>query len=162
MSDNDLLDAIELIIVAGVAMTNAAISRAEDGRELTFPQWRVLVVLSDPDGLPVAEVARRIDVTLPATGRQLRRLAHRGLVVLEPDGRDRRVTRVRLTDAGLTVRARIIGERRAAIGRSVAELTLTRSAVRDVGRVGAALSVHRAATSSRPAAAAHRSSRAGP
>jgi DNA-binding MarR family transcriptional regulator len=62
-------------------------------------------------------------VTLPATGRQLRRLEQRGLVTLEPDLSDRRVTRVRLTQAGMDVRGSIIADRKAAI----------RRAVRDVG-----------------------------
>jgi DNA-binding MarR family transcriptional regulator len=108
-----LVDAIERIIIAGVAMTNAALSSARPGLDLSFQQWRVLVVLGErPNGLAVREISRLIDVTLPATGRQLRRLERRGLVLLEPDQHDRRVTRVRLTDAGLDARASIMSARR--------------------------------------------------
>ena len=92
MPDEKLIDAIDAIIVAGVAMTSSALSHGAAGPELTFPQWRVLVVLSEPEGLPVTEVSRRIAVTLPATGRQLRRLEERGLLTLQPDALDRRVT----------------------------------------------------------------------
>jgi DNA-binding MarR family transcriptional regulator len=137
--ETELVDALEAIVVAGVALTNAVLSRS--GRELTFPQWRMLVVLSDPNGLPVAEVSRLIDVTLPATGRQLRRLERRGLVALEPDGRDRRVTRVRLTASGLEVRRSIIAGRRAAIEHLVADVRLGRDVVESVGRIADALAV---------------------
>jgi DNA-binding MarR family transcriptional regulator len=139
VAESDLGDALEAIVIAGVALTNTALSRARSGHELTFPQWRVLVVLADPAGLPVAEVSRLIDVTLPATGRQLRRLEQRGLVVLEPDDRDRRVTRVRLTSAGLAARRSIMGDRRAAIERAVADLDLDPGIVDGVIRIATAL-----------------------
>ena len=139
MAEDELVDAIDSIIMAGVAMTSAALSRATPGPELTFPQWRVLVVLSPPGGLPVTEVSRRIAVTLPATARQLRRLERRGLVTLEDDPEDRRVTRARLTDAGLGVRAAIIGERRSRIRGAIDEIGLGPSATRSVARIAAAL-----------------------
>lgn len=121
--DLDLVDAVEQIVIAGVAMTNASLGRARPGLELTFPQWRVLVELGErPDGRPVHEVARLIAVTLPATGRQLRRLEQRGLVVLEPDPHDRRVTRVRLTAAGIAARASIMDDRRARIAEGLFHL----------------------------------------
>jgi DNA-binding MarR family transcriptional regulator len=122
-----LVDAIERIIIAGVAMTNAALSSARPGLDLSFQQWRVLVVLGErPNGLAVREISRLIDVTLPATGRQLRRLERRGLVLLEPDQHDRRVTRVRLT--ARRVRVVRIRPARRATGRV--------SGVREGGREG--------------------------
>lgn len=136
-TEMELVDSLEAIVVAGVALTNAALSRS--GHELSFPQWRVLVVLADPNGLPVAEVSRLIHVTLPATGRQLRRLERRGLVDFEPDGKDRRVTRVRLTAAGLDVRRSIMGQRRDAIERSLADLRPARAVVDAVALIADAL-----------------------
>jgi DNA-binding MarR family transcriptional regulator len=119
-------------------MTNAALSSARPGLDLSFPQWRVLVVLGGrPDGMAVREISRLIDVTLPATGRQLRRLERRGMLVLEPDQRDRRVTRARLTDAGIAARDSIIEQRRRrivdALGRTAA------GKPRDTGRLVADL-----------------------
>lgn len=139
MDDTHLIDSIEMIIVAGVAMTNAALSRAPAGHELTFPQWRVLVILADADGLPVNEISRLIEVTLPATGRQLRRLEQRGLVHLDPDQRDRRVTRARLTEAGRATRASITEQRRALIQEAVSDLGIDAAARRALVRIASAM-----------------------
>ena len=80
MSDPVFLDSLESIIMAGVALTTEALADAAHDTELTLPMWRVLVVLgSSDDGATVSEVAGRIRVTVPATSRQLRRLARRGL-----------------------------------------------------------------------------------
>ena len=79
------VDAIEQLVIAGVASTGRALG-GHDGIDLTFPQWRVLVVLGDSSvGATVKNVADEIGVTMPATSRQLRRLEGRGLVKIEPD-----------------------------------------------------------------------------
>ena len=162
MPQEDLVDAVDAIIMAGVAMTSAALSRATAGQELTFPQWRVLVILSEPAGLPVTEVARRISVTLPATGRQLRRMEERGLLTLEPDELDRRVTRARLTSIGVAVRASIMVERRDRIRRVLEDLEPGPSMTRSVARIAAALEAEGAAsrgTAGRVAATRQRATR---
>lgn len=137
-----------MIIVAGVAMTNAALSRAGEGHDLTFPQWRVLVVLGSGEALPVSEISRQIDVTLPATGRQLRRLEQRGLVRLEPDPVDRRVTRARLSEAGRATRASIVDERRAMIHRAVSRSTDRTGAAAEIARIAQALAGDRSVDAS--------------
>jgi DNA-binding MarR family transcriptional regulator len=139
MAEDELIDAIDSIVMAGVAMTSVALSRATGGQELTFPQWRVIIVLSPPESVPVAEVSRRIGVTLPATARQLRRLERRGFVTMEPDPLDGRVTRARLTDAGVRVRAAIIEERRTRISEALRDLDVGPSTARKVVRIAAAL-----------------------
>jgi DNA-binding MarR family transcriptional regulator len=112
---------LEQIIFAGVALTTMAITTARPGFELTFPQWRVMVVLGgSPQGLRQSEVARRVGVTLPATSRQLHRLERRGLVEVRPDDVDRRASRACLTEAGRLAYDAIIGYRRASIERIVA------------------------------------------
>ncbi|MEX1173892.1 MAG: MarR family transcriptional regulator [Chloroflexota bacterium] len=138
--DTEALDALERIVIAGVGMTNAALNHARPRLDLTFPQWRVLVVLGGrPEGLGVQEIAQRIAVTLPATGRQLHRLAERGLLVLEPDARDRRVTRARLTEAGVAARTSIMGDRRARIAEGIAGVQPGADTVRDLERLAEAL-----------------------
>jgi DNA-binding MarR family transcriptional regulator len=108
-----LLDLVEQIFLAGVGLTSRALTDATPGLDLTFPQWRVLVVLGDrPDGVTLSEVASRVGVTLPATSRLLRRLARRGLVEIVPDPDDRRASRALLTDAGCAVRDAIMAFRR--------------------------------------------------
>jgi DNA-binding MarR family transcriptional regulator len=116
--DRGVGEALEQIVVAGVAITTRAIATATPGLDLTFPQWRVLVVLApDGDGMRISEVARRIGVTLPATGRQVRRLERRGLVSVRPDERDRRAARASLTDDGRAVLEAIRALRRSEIAR---------------------------------------------
>lgn len=111
-----LADHLERIAVGAVGLTTRALAQADAGFELTFPQWRALLVLGeDADGARVGEMAARVGVTVPATSRLLRRLERRGLTTLSADERDRRATRARLTDRGRSVRAAILGHRRAAL-----------------------------------------------
>jgi DNA-binding MarR family transcriptional regulator len=111
-----LADHLERIAVGAVGLTTRALAQANTGFELTLPQWRALLVLGESaDGARVGEVATRVGVTVPATSRLLRRLERRGLTALSIDERDRRAKRARLTDRGGSVRAAMLGHRRAAI-----------------------------------------------
>lgn len=116
-------DDLERIAVGAVGLTTRALAGADAGFELTFPQWRAILVLGEQaDGARIGEVAARVGGTLPATSRLLRRLERRGLTTLGVDERDRRATRARLTDRGLAVRASILGHRRSVLGRLAATL----------------------------------------
>ncbi len=123
MSARSSVDSLERIIVAGVALTTAALSHAHPGLELTLAQWRVVLILgSRTDAMSVSAVAAAIGVTLPATSRQLRRLEGRGLILIEPDVRDRRSVRVSLTATGRDLRAAVIAFRRDAIAGMVVDV----------------------------------------
>ncbi len=116
MDPDPLVDALERIVVGAVGLTTRALAEAAPEMELTFPQWRAILILGAlPDGARVGEVAARVGVTLPATSRLLRRLEHRGLVSLTTDEADRRATRARLTVRGSDVRGAILDYRRAAL-----------------------------------------------
>jgi DNA-binding MarR family transcriptional regulator len=116
LNANALTDELERIVVGAVGLTTRALAQADTGFELTFPQWRALLVLGEgPDGARVGEMATRVGVTVPATSRLLRRLERRGLTTLSVDEQDRRATRARLTDRGRSVRTAILGHRRAAL-----------------------------------------------
>ena len=107
---------LERIAVGAVSLTTRALAEADTGFELTFPQWRALLVLGEgDDGARIGEVSARVGVTLPATSRLLRRLERRGFVALAVDQQDRRATRARLTDRGRAVREAILAHRRAAL-----------------------------------------------
>jgi DNA-binding MarR family transcriptional regulator len=107
---------LDRIAIGAVGLTTRALAMADTGFELTFPQWRaILVVGEDPDGARVGEVATRVGVTLPATSRLLRRLERRGLTTLATDSVDRRATRVRLTTRGNDIRSSILAHRRAVL-----------------------------------------------
>jgi DNA-binding MarR family transcriptional regulator len=116
LTDPAVAESLERIIFAGVALTTVAFSNAQPAIEVTFPQWRVLVVLgAASDGMRIGEVARLVGVTLPATSRQLRRLERRGLITVRQDERDRRASLASLTPEGRAARASIIEYRRARI-----------------------------------------------
>jgi DNA-binding MarR family transcriptional regulator len=109
MNRTELVAALEQIAVGAVGLTTRALAEAAPGVELTLSQWRALFIVGESaDGARVGQVAVRVGVTVPATGRLLRRLERRGLVALATDERDHRATRVRLTPRGAEVRASII------------------------------------------------------
>jgi DNA-binding MarR family transcriptional regulator len=140
MADPPVADSLEMIIFAGVAMTTVAIASARPGFDLTFPQWRVVVILGDaPEGARISDVARRVGVTLPATSRQLHRLERRGLVTVTRDERDRRAVIARLTVEGERARASIIADRKAMIVTAATPLESDPATRRELARVAEAL-----------------------
>ena len=103
--------ALEAIALGSVAITTRAL--APVGVELTFAQWRVLVIVGEtPDGATVTEVAMRLGAEISPVSRLVSRLARRGLVETHKDAHDRRVTRVVLTKAGLSIRETVMARRR--------------------------------------------------
>ncbi len=144
MSDPRFLDSLESIIIAGVALTTEALADAAHDTELTLPMWRVLVVLgSTDDGATVSEVARRMRVTVPATSRQLQRLARRGLVSLSVDAQDRRAMRARLTAAGTEFREHVMASRRQRLRLALAPLVVSPTTEHDVAMAARLLGSHR-------------------
>jgi DNA-binding MarR family transcriptional regulator len=116
MHNDHLVSALERIVIGAVGLTTRALAEAAPGTELTFPQWRALLIVGeDPGGTRVGQVATRVGVTLPATSRLLRRLERRGLVALSIDEVDHRATRARLTPRGEEVRVAILAYRSAAL-----------------------------------------------
>ena len=127
MTNDDLAQVLEQITVGAVGVTTRALAEATPGFEMTFPQWRALLILGgEQDGARLGEVAGRVGVTLPATGRLLRRLERRGLLALEPDPDDRRATRARLTEAGQATRDAILAYRRRMLTDVAQAVTLPR------------------------------------
>jgi DNA-binding MarR family transcriptional regulator len=79
--------------------------------ELTAQQYNVLRLLkaARPDPLPTLTLADRLVSRAPDITRMIDRLQERGLVARERLPGDRRVVRVRITDAGLALVAKIAG-----------------------------------------------------
>jgi DNA-binding MarR family transcriptional regulator len=110
-TEQQVVDAVERIILGGVALT----ARALDGEveDLTFPQWRVLTIVGEHEAnAHVKGVGQRAGVSAPSASRLLRRLEDRGLIELQRDTQDRRFMRVRLTEAGHAARSHVIERRR--------------------------------------------------
>jgi DNA-binding MarR family transcriptional regulator len=136
----ELVDLLERVVLAGVAITTRALNEANPGFELTFQQWRVLLILGpEANGLTVSAVSRQIGVTVPATSRQLRRLSLRGLVALERDSRDRRAARARLTAGGQATREAILAYRRRAIAAGTDQVEVHPGTLADLADVADAL-----------------------
>lgn len=109
--DPDLDALLERLVIAGVAVT--ARSLLATAGELTFLQWRVLVVLGDaPDGLHVGEVGRRIGASAPSATRVLRRMERQGLLDTRREPADRRRVLVRLTADGRGLPDTVMAHRR--------------------------------------------------
>lgn len=113
MSGPGSVDSLDRIVVSAVALTTTALAQAQPGLELTLQQWRVIVVLGDrPAPMSISAVSAAIGVTLPATSRQLHRLADRGLIDLSPNPLDRRSIQACLSPAGHELRASVTDFRR--------------------------------------------------
>jgi DNA-binding MarR family transcriptional regulator len=110
-TDERARTALEAVALGSVAVTTRALSAA--ALDLTFVQWRVLVIVGqDDDGATVSEIATRLGAEISPLSRLVGRLARRGLVTTGKDDRDRRVTRVHLTDAGRAIRYNVLRRRR--------------------------------------------------
>lgn len=67
---------------------------------ITYPQYLVLVVLWEHDGIPVGEIARRLQLDAAALTPLVKRLEGLALVQRERDSLDERIMRISLTAAG--------------------------------------------------------------
>ena len=107
----DATDYLEQIAYASVAMT--ALSLVELAVEITFVQWRALVILlPNPDGLTVSEIAERLGAGLSPASRLVGRMRRRGLVATSRDPADGRIRRVALTPTGANLCRQVLARRR--------------------------------------------------
>ena len=114
-------DALEGIVFGAVAITTRAL--AATAVELTFPQWRVLVIVGEsPVGASVTEIAERLGAEISPVSRLVARLTRSGFVVTDKDPRDRRVTRVVVTERGRSIRETVLARRRDELTNLLAEV----------------------------------------
>lgn len=129
-----LIRALERLAVGSVAITERAIASA--GTDLTFVQWRVLLIVGEQDGgVRVGEIAERIGAHASATSRLISRLRSRGVVMTQKDDQDGRGTRVRLTTVGRSLRHRVLEHRRQELATVAPKLELTPGEVATIGEV---------------------------
>ena len=67
-------------------------------------QWAVLLHLWGTDGLTQAQLARRVAIEQPTMVRTIDRMVRDGLVTRAPDPKDRRASRITLTERGSSLR----------------------------------------------------------
>src|SRR5262249_32315826 len=85
--------------------------RAERDGLITLPQFDVLVQLArQGEGLSFVELSRKLLVTSGNLTGIIDRLERDGFVAREPDASDRRVVRIRLTEKGSELIARLVPE----------------------------------------------------
>jgi len=128
---------LERIVVAAVAITARAL--AEVAPELTFVQWRVIVLVDQPDGIAVGALAAALGAKIAAMSRLVGRLRGRGLVSTQRSETDARVVLVTLTPAGSDLRSRVVERRRQELRAALANTALPADAALVMGRVAAAL-----------------------
>jgi DNA-binding MarR family transcriptional regulator len=105
-----LISLLERLVVGSVAITARAIAAAD--AELTFMQWRVLLVVGENGGgMAVGEIASRIGAHPSPVSRIVSRLRRRGLVKSARGRADARVVCVTLTDAGRDLRGSVLKAR---------------------------------------------------
>uniref|UniRef100_I2PYV3 Transcriptional regulator n=1 Tax=Desulfovibrio sp. U5L TaxID=596152 RepID=I2PYV3_9BACT len=80
----------------------------EAGVDITVDQWGILNLLWEADGQTPVELARRADKDKPNVTRLLKILEDKGLVSREPDPADRRSHRIRLTEAGASLKDQLL------------------------------------------------------
>jgi DNA-binding MarR family transcriptional regulator len=123
MTRDKVVGSLAGIIFGGVAITASALEHATDGQEITFTQWRALLIVGErEEGCRVGEVAGFVNASLPTTSRLLRRLEVGGLLTLQRDEQDRRATRANLTAAGARIRSSVLAYRRDEIAAIVDEV----------------------------------------
>ncbi len=118
------IDAIERILLGGIGLTARALAEVPAASDLTLPQWRVLMVVADSDGVRIGELAARLGGSVPSASRLVRRLERHGLVTAERDDADRRATDVRLTHPGRALRGAVLTRRRELIEGALADARL--------------------------------------
>jgi len=105
------IELLEEIARGAVGLTAAAV--AGSSADLTFTQWRVLVVVGgETNGVTISELAQRLRIGLSPASRLVSRLRARRLVLTGRDQDDRRATRVVLTSDGMAIREAVIAARR--------------------------------------------------
>lgn len=122
--DTSEIDLLERVVVGAVAITERAIAAA--GTDLTFVQWRVLLIVGEQSaGTTVGEIASRIGAHGSPASRLISRLKGRGVVRAERDPADGRVVRIQLTDSGRELRSRVLEHRRRDLGALSVSASLT-------------------------------------
>jgi DNA-binding MarR family transcriptional regulator len=74
---------------------------------LSIPEWRVIAVIAEGDGMTQQQVGRRTRMDKVTVSRATLALAERGLVARNPHARDRRAQTLALTDEGRTLYAAV-------------------------------------------------------
>jgi DNA-binding MarR family transcriptional regulator len=113
----------------GYLVNRAARSLAHELAEELRPagvaigQWAVLMFLWARDGMSQAELSRVVAIEPPTMVRTIDRMVRDGLVTRDPDPDDGRVTRIRLTERGRSLRDELVPKAAALNARNLGRMT---------------------------------------
>ena len=111
---------------------NAAYKPFLEPLGLTYPQYLVLMVLWEEDGLMVREIGERLNLDSGTLTPMLKRLEAAGFVTRKRDAKDERQVRIELTQKARDARPTALEARRAvvcALGESEEEIQKLKRAV---------------------------------
>ena len=130
-----VVEQLELLAVELVSVTNSAMAEVAAG-EVSFPQWRLLVILgSAPGPLRLHEIARRVSASMPSASRLVERMERRGLVASAPDPYDHRGRLIGLAERGAQMRVQVLARRRALIEEGLVSFVATEDVVATLARI---------------------------
>jgi DNA-binding MarR family transcriptional regulator len=89
--------------IASNAVSGAIARSYESLFGLKVPEWRLIAVLAETDGLTQQQIVQRTEMDKMTVSRAAQALAGRGLVARARDGRDRRSQMLTLSPAGQTL-----------------------------------------------------------
>jgi DNA-binding MarR family transcriptional regulator len=131
MSDDDLDAAVDAVLDASRELVAVSARSIAGAKGVTFPQFRMLVVLTDRT-CTLSELAGHLDVAPSTAMRMVDRLVTAGLVDRTVPPENRRETRIALTAAGRRTVRTVTARRRRDLQAVLERLTPTRR--RDVAR----------------------------
>ncbi|MFD0982296.1 MarR family winged helix-turn-helix transcriptional regulator [Tropicimonas aquimaris] len=139
-TDTQSLELSDLLCFA-IYSANHAMNRTYkphlDRLGLTYPQYLVLVVLNEKDGLSVGEIGRQLDLESSTLTPLLKRMEAAGLVTRRRDPEDERQVRIALTADGRRTCGDLAEATRcafAATGLSLEEVVELNRKIRDMTR----------------------------
>ncbi|MFA5299777.1 MAG: MarR family transcriptional regulator [Lutibacter sp.] len=78
-----------------------------DKLEITYPQYLVLMVLWENDGLPVNDIAKKLILNTNTITPLLKRMEQQGLIIRKRSENDERKVLVHLTEKGINLKAEV-------------------------------------------------------
>ena len=85
------------------AISGAIATVYEDKFAISMPEWRIMMILAEYPGISADDVCRRTKIEKSVVSRAVSRLLKRHLINRDMDEKDRRRSRLRLSETGLTV-----------------------------------------------------------
>jgi DNA-binding MarR family transcriptional regulator len=121
IANGDDVEALELMTRAVVGLTMRSMEVL--GREVSLPQFRLLLVLSGLGRVPSSRLAAEMGIGASSVTRLADKLASAGLLTRGTDPRSRSVVTVEATPAGAELVARVVAHRQELLAEVLGRMT---------------------------------------